>query len=146
MKKGFSSLTLLDVSVLLPLAWPNHQFHGYAAAYMDQWQGEWATCAITQLGFVRLSSNPSIVGSVVMPSEARRILRGMTDDASHRYLEGLAPPVETELLDRILGHRQTTDAYLVALAERHEAEFATFNTRLAALSDRVRVLDPSIVQ
>ncbi|MCB1018623.1 MAG: VapC toxin family PIN domain ribonuclease [Acidobacteria bacterium] len=141
-------LTLLDVSVLLPLSWPNHQFHHCAAAYMKQWQGRWATCAITQLGFIRLSSTPKVVGVTISPIDAQRLLHRMTSGPRHQYIEALGPP-DGEILGahfgRILGPRQTTDAYLVALAEREGAEFATFDTKLAALSASVHVLDPSMV-
>jgi predicted nucleic acid-binding protein len=32
---------------------------------------------------------------------------------------------------RVLGHRQVTDAYLLALAVRHEGRFVTFDRRIA---------------
>jgi predicted nucleic acid-binding protein len=35
----------------------------------------------------------------------------------------------------VIGHRQVTDAYLVALARRHGAKLATFDEGLAALHD-----------
>ena len=58
---------LLDVNTLLALAWPNHQFHRPVVARLDQRPPpRWATCALTQLGFVRLSSNPAIV-EVITP-------------------------------------------------------------------------------
>ena len=54
---------LLDVNALLALAWPNHQFHRTVLSRLERRPApEWATCALTQLGFVRLSSNPTIVG------------------------------------------------------------------------------------
>jgi toxin-antitoxin system PIN domain toxin len=146
MKKASSSLVLLDVNVLLPLAWPNHQFHSFAIAFLDNWRGLWATCAITQLGFIRLSSNPAAVGTAVIPAEARRLLEVMTKDRGHRYLDVLPPPAEPglgRLFDQVLGHAQTTDAYLIALAESVDAQFATFDTRLSPLSKRVKVLGPS---
>jgi hypothetical protein len=145
MKKASSKLVLLDVNVLLPLAWPNHQFHAFATTFLNKWRGRWATCAITQLGFIRLSSNPAAVGTPVTPEEARRLLEAMTRDAHHRYLGVLPPPAEPgpgRLLGRIMGYAQTADAYLIALAEAFDADFATFDTRLAPLSKRVRILGP----
>ena len=49
--------TLLDVNVLLALAWPSHAHHEIA----DEWflrnrHKGWATCVLTQLAFLRLSS------------------------------------------------------------------------------------------
>lgn len=40
----------------------------------------------------------------------------------------------------VLGHAQVTDAYLAALARRHEARLATFDRGLAALHSDVAVL------
>jgi predicted nucleic acid-binding protein len=60
MKTESSSLLLLDVNVLLALAWPNHQFHAAALRELQPRRGRWATCALTQLGFIRLSSNPAL--------------------------------------------------------------------------------------
>jgi len=56
------SVSLLDVNVLLALAWPTHVHH--AAAH--RWFAEnhamgWATCPLTQLGFVRLGIQPAVV-------------------------------------------------------------------------------------
>jgi predicted nucleic acid-binding protein len=51
---------MADVNLLLALAWPNHQFHRRARVWFAEHAGAgWATCAVTQLGFVRLSSNPA---------------------------------------------------------------------------------------
>ena len=53
---------LLDVNALLALAWPKHQFHDAILERLERRPApRWATCALTQLGFVRLSSNPTIV-------------------------------------------------------------------------------------
>ena len=64
---------LLDVNALLALAWPNHQFHRAVVARLDTRPSpRWATCALTQLGFVRLSSNPAVVEMRQTPARARR--------------------------------------------------------------------------
>jgi len=57
------------------LAWPNHQFHNAVLARLEQRPvPRWATCALTQLGFVRLSSNPTIVEVCKTPAEAVDLL------------------------------------------------------------------------
>ncbi len=66
MKKASSDLLLLDVNVLLALAWPNHQFHAAAIAALSS-RARWATCALTQLGFIRLSSNPAAIATAKSP-------------------------------------------------------------------------------
>ena len=60
MKRASSDLLLLDLNVLLAVAWPNHQFHASANSALSR-KNRWATCALTQLGFIRLSSNPAAI-------------------------------------------------------------------------------------
>ena len=137
MKKATSDLLLLDVNVLLAMAWPNHQFHLAAIRRLESRRTRWATCALTQLGFIRLSSNPAVVPSPRRPAEAAALLRIMVQDARHVYLEALPSPVAQDFdaaLAGLLGHRQVTDAYLLALARRHEAIFVTFDARMKHLA------------
>jgi len=136
MKKATSDLLLLDVNVLLALAWPNHQFHRAAIARLEPRRSRWATCALTQLGFIRLSANPAVVPEPRRPAEAAALLRIMVEDARHVYLEALPSPMARHFdaaLAGLLGHQQVTDAYLLALAGRHAATLVTFDTRMKHL-------------
>ncbi|MCU0305117.1 MAG: PIN domain-containing protein [Thermoanaerobaculales bacterium] len=139
---------LLDVNVLLALAWPNHQFHRPARRWFADHDGAWCTCAITQLGFVRLSSNPAFTDQAKLPAEATRVLVEMTRHPGHRFiaeLHGLETDEFAAAAGRLLGHQQVTDAYLVALARRHDIRVATFDRRLEAIAGdprRVTTLAP----
>jgi hypothetical protein len=136
MRKATSNLVLLDLNVLLALAWPNHQFHGPARRRLERSRHPWATCALTQLGFIRLSSNPHVVGAKVTPGDAASLLANLVDDARHSYLAAMPAPTEAplrEVFDRILGNKQVTDAYLIALADHHRCRLLTFDARLRAL-------------
>lgn len=150
MRKGSSKASrplLLDVNVLLALAWPNHQFHFAAVERLEQNNDHWATCALTELGFVRLSSNPSVVGVVKTPAEAAALLKVLVGDSRHIYVGELPSPTGEpflEYFDRSLTSKHVTDAYLVGLAERNKARLLTFDGRLAALarsSELVEVLE-----
>ncbi len=135
MKKGSSELLLLDVNVLLALVWPNHQFHRAAVRRLDRSTERWATCALTELGFIRLSSNPSVVGVTKSPAETTALLRLLVEDARHVYLGTLPSPTSARfrpLFEGILGPKQVTDAYLLALAGANQAKLVTFDVRLAA--------------
>lgn len=67
---------LLDVNVLLALAWSNHQHHAAAHHWFDETDGRrFATCSLTQLAFIRLSSNPSFTAEAVTPREVASLLR-----------------------------------------------------------------------
>jgi len=93
----------------------------------------WATCAVTQLAFIRISCVTAVVPSRKTPAEAKAILAAMTDDSFHVYLESLPPPAEA-WMQRAHGAKQVTDAYLLSVAERHGATFLTFDTKLKALA------------
>lgn len=146
MKKATSETILLDVNVLIALAWPNHQFHSIATRRLEQTECQWATCALTQLGFIRLSAMPAVVGVKRSPSQAAMLLETMVTDEQHLYIAELPTPVSPSArqgLDRILGHKQITDSYLVSLAEEEQLKLVTFDTRIslfASTPSRVEVL------
>ena len=61
---------LLDANVLLALAWPNHEFHETAHRWWTHSRKRWATCALTELAFIRLSSNPEFTRHAFSPYKA----------------------------------------------------------------------------
>lgn len=123
---------LLDVNVLLALAWPNHQHHRAAHRWFGEEGGTgWATCALTGLGFVRLSSNPVYTADAVAPRDAIALFARMTAHQGHRFWSDL-PAIDIGAMERVVGHRQLADAYLVQLAAHHRGRLATFDTRVAA--------------
>lgn len=135
MKKVSSDLLLLDVNVLLAIAWPNHQFHSAAIEALSH-GNRWATCALTQLGFIRLSSNPAVVGTARTPQQALALLADLVGDSLHVYLDALPAPTSGEWQSAfagLFGHQQVTDAYLLQLAAAHSAVLLTFDRRLESL-------------
>ena len=143
MKKA-SKPVLLDVNVLVALAWESHPFHSVAREWMERQQGPWFTCALTQLGFIRLSANPAVTKVVVTPSQAARLLSLMTQDAYHQFASELIPvqaSAAIDVFDRTLGSQQVTDAYLLAIAAQHGACFLTLDSRLNALAEGVADLE-----
>lgn len=123
---------LLDVNVLLALAWPTHQHHRAAHQWFrDESRHGWATCALTQLGFVRLSSNPSYSVDAVSPPDGAALLAQLTAHAKHRFWAEL-PAVDVEMFQQATGHQQVMDAYLVRLARSHRGRVVTFDTRLTS--------------
>ena len=123
---------LLDTNALVALAWPNHQFHGLVVTRLEREPvAPWATCTLTQLGFVRLSSNPSVVGRRKTPAESVAMLAALTQDGQHRYLELLPSlPSVRDHFHRLMGHNQVTDAYLLALAATNGAILLTLDRRI----------------
>ena len=57
---------LLDVNVLLALLWPPFESHEAAHAwFVKSGRHAWATNPLTQLGVVRLLTNPSVMRGAV---------------------------------------------------------------------------------
>ena len=58
-------IALPDVNVLIALAWPNHVHHHPARPARSWFAANrstgWATCPLTEAGFVRISCNRSAV-------------------------------------------------------------------------------------
>jgi toxin-antitoxin system PIN domain toxin len=131
---------LLDVNVLVSLAWPNHVHHGPAQAWFrGRGSRAWATTPITECGFVRVSSNRSAIPEAVSVREALSLLSRMRTLRGHVFLPddvGLVVGDEgTPGAARLVSHRAVTDAHLVALARRHGAKLVTFDRGIEALVD-----------
>jgi toxin-antitoxin system PIN domain toxin len=121
---------LLDVNVLLALAWPNHQHHAAAHGWFQrEAKGGWATCALTQLAFIRLSSNPAFTAEAVAPNEAAALLRQYCEHPGHQFWDS-PPAVEPRLYRHAFGHQQVNDAWMVDLAAQRGGELVTFDERL----------------
>ena len=126
------SAVLLDVNLLLALAWPNHQHHALAHGWFQREAiHAWATCALTQLGFVRLSSNPAFTEEAVTPMEAATLLRRFCDHRAHRFWES-PPACNPDLYKHAIGHQQVNDAWLVEAARHNKGRLATLDFRLRA--------------
>jgi toxin-antitoxin system PIN domain toxin len=126
---------LLDANVLLALAWPNHQHHIRARAWFsDHADFGWATCAFTQLAFVRLSSNPAFTKEAVSPQDAAALLREFTALETHRFWESPAAD-DRAIYARVGGHQQVNDAWLVEVARKNSGRLVTFDKPLAAFAN-----------
>ena len=127
---------LLDVNVLLALSWPGHGSHSGAQRWFARNAAKgWATCPMVEAGFVRVLSNPAFSSQAVSPKEAIQALAINVKHPAHQFWPddislagGLA-----KLQDRIVGHQQITDAYLLCLAIQHRGKLATMDRGMAAL-------------
>jgi predicted nucleic acid-binding protein len=102
---------LLDTNVLLALAWPSHEFHETAHRWWSHSRKRWATCALTELAFIRLSFNPAFTRDAVTPYEAATLLERLVSVEQHEYWR-----LQREDFRRLSGHKQLTDFYLTSLA------------------------------
>lgn len=130
-------MDLLDLNLLLSLAWRNHVHHAAARSWFRRRRrAAWATTPFTEAGFVRLSANPSMTSEAVTPAEALALLARLREVAGHRFLPDDLPMVLGEYVEgtRVATHRQVTDAHLLALARRHGARLATFDRAVGRLA------------
>ena len=127
---------LLDVNVLIALLWPAHQAHARAQQWFAQRGAKgWATCAITQAGFVRIVSNPAFADRAVSPRDAVKVLQGSLSHSGHRFwTDDIGFEAATAYCGRrLVGHQQVTEAYLLGLAIHKKGKLATLDHSLKSL-------------
>jgi toxin-antitoxin system PIN domain toxin len=124
---------LLDVNVLLALLDGDHVHHELARDWFRDSVGDgWATCAITENGFVRILSQPGYPGSVPA-TVAAGLLKRAVAEPQHEFWSCEASILEEGVVDmsRVHGSRQVTDAYLLALAVSRRGRFVTFDRTIS---------------
>ena len=127
---------LLDVNVLIALTWPHHVHHNAARSWFAGVRGNgWATCPLTEAGFVRVSCNPSAVKRSVTVFDAIALLGRLRRLESHAFwaMEHSVTALPPGILSRIQGYRQITDAVLLGLAAQRGGRLATLDTGMADL-------------
>lgn len=127
---------LLDVNFLIALAWPNHISHSRAVAWFREHRSmPFATCPITEAGFVRLSMNPFVVREKKAAPAALAMLSTYKNRFPHVFWPDTLS-VSEALTDFITlsGHRQVTDAYLLATAASRNGRLVTFDSGIAAIA------------
>jgi toxin-antitoxin system PIN domain toxin len=128
---------LPDVNVLLALVWPRHECHAAAHAWFAKsGQRAWATNPLTQLGVLRLLTNPAVTDGVVTAATAWEVLSEATRHPGHEFwpLDCDTPAGIELMVGRIRGHRQWTDALLLWHAMEHESVFVTFDSGVKELA------------
>jgi len=127
-------VALLDVNALVALAWDSHIHH----AAIRHWfaangAAGWATCPVTESGFVRVSSNRTALPSALSPQAAREVLIGLRSAGAHRFLLDDVSMTDADV-PATAGHRQVTDAHLLTLGRRRGVQVVTFDAGLVALA------------
>jgi len=126
---------LLDVNMLIALAWPSHVHHDKAQAWFSKNASlGWATCPLTQCAFVRISSNQKIIPEAETPKEALALLDAVVKQATHTFWEDDISILDNHIpSDLLVGHRQITDAYLLGLAIQHGGRLVTLDRGVSTL-------------
>ena len=120
---------LFDVNVLVALSDDRHIHHDQAFTWWcDHQQQGWASCPLTQNGFLRVTSRPSAEPPRTL-ADAIAHLTGLVDLPSHDFWPDDISICDTALFDRsrLLGPKQITDAYLLALAAKNGGRLVTLD-------------------
>ena len=128
---------LLDVNVLLALTDPMHVHHEAAHRWFSASGGrDWATCPITENGFVRIASHPNYPNRPGQVGAVLEILAQVREAPGHHFWTDSISILDALVADSLITHAQITDVYLLALAVDHQGRVATLDRRIPA--DAVR--------
>ncbi len=124
---------LLDVNVLIALCDARHEHHELAARWFVAHAARgWASCPLTQSGAIRIMSAPAYPGARPVVQVLAQ-LQAMCAHAYHRFWPDVVSLVQVGTINpaHLLGHRQLTDAYLLALAVHHRGCLVTLDGGVA---------------
>lgn len=129
------TIYLLDVNLLLALCDSHHVHHELSHRWFAA-RGHlaWATCPITENGFIRIASQPSYPNSPGGALSVVNLLRKFCRNAGHHFW-----PDTVSLMDEALfkfniapSANQTIDVYLLGLAAKNGGKLATLDESIPA--------------
>ncbi len=111
---------LLDVNILLACGWKHHPFHEECRVWLKSLDS-YTLCPIVELGFIRISMSPAFGAS---HEDALTVLQSIS-----RQPQATQIPCDQTLdyVPKVTSYKDTTDAYLVHLAQAHGHLFATLD-------------------
>lgn len=122
---------LLDVNVLIALIDEDHVFHEKAHVWWESNRDKgFATCPLTENGAVRIMARPNYSSVTQFSiSELTGKLCDFAKNNDHQFwIDEISFTDENVFaLDKIHGHRQITDIYLLALATTNSGRLVTFD-------------------
>ena len=132
---GSPTVALLDVSVLVALSWPLHSLNAPALQWFAAHAASgWATCPLTEAGFVRVSAQPA-TGLANSVQHALQVLEKNCASPGHVFwpLDNPLGGILAEIRERLAGAQQLSDALLLDLAVRRGGKLVTLDQRIASL-------------
>jgi toxin-antitoxin system PIN domain toxin len=136
---------LLDVNVLVALLVPVHEHHASAQRWLltDGARDGWATCAVTELGMIRVCAQlPTGRRTPEAGADALVLLR--VTAVGHVFWADVVSPAALAEVRGAVTAKQVTDRYLWGLARHYHGRVVTFDGGLAAAGgDDVSLLTPS---
>ena len=121
--------SLLDVNVLISLLDANHAHHQAVMGWFGQNNGRWASCPITQNGYLRVVTQQSYPNTISITAAIRTLTQAVSTP-NHEFLSDDISLLDPQLVahKHIQGPKQFPDIYLLALSVSHGARFVTLDT------------------
>jgi len=136
-------MILVDVGVWLAAVWGRHVHYPVASEWFNRQADGLIFCRVTQMGLLRLLSNPAIMdGDAIDRSQAWRLFDRLWSDERVLWAD------EPDGLDAVWraisarddkSHTLWTDDYLAAFAQAGDLTLATLDRKLAGRYPSVRV-------
>jgi uncharacterized protein len=124
---------LLDVNLLLALIDPMHIHHESAHHWFaEKGREAWATCPITENGFIRIASHPNYPNRPGDVTAVLAVLRQLCEAPGHHFWAEDVSILQVFESDMIITHAQITDVYLLGLAIHKAGKLATLDQRIPA--------------
>jgi toxin-antitoxin system PIN domain toxin len=125
-----SRTALLDVNVLVALFDPDHIHHDLAHDWFAEYRADgWASCPVTQNALVRVLSNPRYGSPASTLRTVHDGVRRFLSSKEHQFWPDDISICDDTLFNvrGMVGHRQITDVYLLALAAKRKGHLVTFD-------------------
>jgi toxin-antitoxin system PIN domain toxin len=126
---------LVDVNVWLAMAFQRHVSHAAAIAWFRTAVTPCCFCRLTQIGFLRVASNPSFMGpAAVSMADAWRAYDALFADPNVGYLEepaGVEKKFRALTQSTSFSPKAWNDAYLAAFSELAGITVVTFDKGFA---------------
>ena len=125
---------LLDVNVLVAILDKDHLHYQAATEWFDTPGIEWAICPFTEAGLLRHMTRPPT--GVLTMAQATALLTRLEEEQGYFYLPVTADwqTLSRPFSQRIFGHNQITDAYLLGLAIAAGLMLVTFDRAILHLA------------
>ena len=122
---------LLDVNVLIALGDADHPHHQRAAKFFLGSRDEgWATCPLTENGFLRIIGNPNYPKGPGSPEQARTLLNHLCSHPGHQFWPDALSLIDSKAFPKLPASAHLSDFYLLALAIHHKGKLATLDRRI----------------
>ena len=134
---------LLDINLLLALTDSMHVHHDIAHQWFAQTGCHmWATCPLTENGFVRIASHPKYPNRPGDANMVLAMLRQFCDLDGHQFWADDMSLRHLLSADVVFTHQQITDLYLLGLAVHRHGKLATLDHRIpaSAIQDGMQAL------